>query len=110
MPRGNPKWKKGTSANPKGRPKGAKNKYGLTDLHKAMDKAAKNHDGQTLLENFCERAYSDSQCAIAILKKLLPDLKQIEATVEHGTVGYAIMTPAETCKAMNKATVGKKPK
>lgn len=111
MPRtGNPNWKKGVSGNPKGKPKGAKTKFGLADLKKALDKAAKNHNGQTLLESVCERAYADNQIAVAILKKLLPDLKQVEAVVDFGTTGYALLTPAEAAAQMDRATVGKKPR
>ena len=111
MARGNPAWKKGGGGgNPKGRPKGTSNRFNLTDLKKAMDKAAKVNGGKTLLESMCERAYKDNMVAVAILRKMLPDLKQVEAVIDVVNVGYALLSPAEACAAMDKATIGKKPK
>ena len=110
MRTGNPDWVKGVSPNPKGRPKGSKNRFSLSDLQKALDKAKAKHKGVSLLDHICSRAYESDIMAIAILKKMLPDLKQVEAAVDVALGGFAAMSPDEAAIQMDAATVGKKPK
>lgn len=102
----NPNWQKGVSGNPAGRPLGTKNKFSLADLQKSLDKAKENHGDVSLLDHVCDKAYDDNVIAIAILKKMLPDLKRMEAIVDVDMVGFAIMTPAEAAAAMDSATTG----
>ena len=102
-------WKPGESGNPAGRPKGTKNKFSIVDLQKAMDKAKEKNGGVSLLEHVCRKAYNDNGLAIAILKKMLPDLRRVEAIVDVDLVGFATMTPAEAAASMDKATLGEKP-
>ena len=107
---GNPNWVKGCEGpNPKGRPKGSKNRFSPKDLETALEKAREAHGGVSLLDHLCGKAYEDNKLGIAILKKMYPDLKQIEALVdvEHG--GYAGLTPAEAAAMMDAATTGTKP-
>ena len=105
----NSTWTKGKSANPTGRPKGAKTKWGISDLKRALAKAAKGQDGKSLLESMCERAYKNDRIAVAILKKMLPDLKMIDAVVEYGNKGYSCLTPSDAAEQMDDATIGEKP-
>ena len=51
-----------------------------------FDKAAEKHNGKDFLLHICEKAYNDNQLAICILKKILPDLKQVSALIE--ATGY----------------------
>lgn len=110
MRTGNPNWVKGKAQNPAGRPKGTKNKFSLAHLQRAMEKAKKTHSGQSLIESMCERAYTNDHVAIAILRKMLPDLRQVDAIVDVGTIGYACLTPEQACADMDAATIGTKPK
>ncbi len=72
-------WKKGQSGNPKGRKKGSKNKYrrGLDEAIAAVETAK----GKALLQQAVEMAYEDPRMMAAILKKILPDMRHIEAEV-----------------------------
>jgi len=99
-------WQKGECGNLKGRPVGSANRFSLYDLHKALDRAKNNHGGVSLLDHLCNIAYVDNTVAIAILKKMLPDLKRTEATVDVDVVGFAKMTPAEAAQAMDNLTTG----
>ena len=72
--RGNPNWVKGNIANPHGRPK----KPEIEELREALQAAKELKGGQSLLQSICARAYDDSSLAIAIMKKLLPDMTKAE--------------------------------
>ena len=79
--RGNPNWKKGVSGNPKGRPK-----KGLTEgdmLLAAIDKMEK-FKRLSILEHLVDRAYENDAVLIALLKKLVPDLKSMDINALFG--------------------------
>ena len=76
------RWKKGQSGNPNGRPRGLKSKYSR-ELEAAIDIVEKSKD-QKLLVRAVEMAYEDSRMMIAILKKILPDIRYVEADVRSG--------------------------
>jgi len=67
--RGNPNWEKGTSGNPLGRPKNPE----IQLLRDALE-MAKKEKGINLLNNIVLRAYESDTLAIAILRKLIPDM------------------------------------
>lgn len=80
MPRGKPKrnskgqWKKGYSGNPEGKSAPST----LSELQKAMRKVSKEK-GMNLAEHFVRRAYVSDKVLKSIFKKLLPDLKSVDA-------------------------------
>ena len=67
----NPNWKKGVSANPKGRPKGSRDF--ATELLQAI-KTVEKRDKQKLLEYAVSRAMTSDKVLCALLSKLVPDL------------------------------------
>lgn len=58
-----------------GRKKGVSN-Y-ITQLESALQKAAKKHH-QSFIERFVEMSYSNTQVAIALSNKVLPDLTKLQ--------------------------------
>lgn len=66
--------KKGEVRNPFGRPARPE----IQELREALEKARKNHD-KSFLEHFVEKAYQDNNVAIALAKKILPDLTDMSA-------------------------------
>ena len=84
----------GNPGNPKGRPK----KPEIDELRIALNKAAKKHD-KTLLDHAVERAYTDTNVLIAILRKLLPDLRSVEQDIRT-EVEQVATTEAEELKAL----------
>lgn len=68
----NPNWVKGVSGNPKGAPR----KPEIAELRKALREAKKSHKGKSFINSYVERAYTNSPMAIALLKKLVPDLNE----------------------------------
>ncbi len=69
-------WKKGQSGNPKGRPK--------VGFREAVDKAIqeiRDEDGNDLMKNIVRRAFKSDPLAIAILRKYLPDLNDVNGNI-----------------------------
>lgn len=70
---------KGQSGNPKGKPKGATE---AAMLRRALDKWGKSlHPHQTFFEVVAEAAFKDSTVMVAVLKKIIPDLKQNDLNI-----------------------------
>ena len=69
-------WKKGQSGNPLGRQKGIRSE--AEKLRQALKKVEKERDVD-FYQHFCERALEDNHILIALMKKLVPDMKQIES-------------------------------
>lgn len=74
---GNPNWKKGQSGNPKGRPK----KPFIEQLEFALRKEGRAR-GVKFFQHVAQLAYTSESMAIAVLKKILPDLKQVESKIK----------------------------
>jgi hypothetical protein len=64
---------KGQSGNPGGRPKNSE----ASMLKKAMRRIEKKR-GVNFYERFCEMALEDPSVMVALMKKIIPDLKQVE--------------------------------
>lgn len=72
-------WVKGVSGNPKGKTVGATNKW-----RRKLDEAIaiiENKKKQHLLHRAIEMAYEDPRVMVAVLKKILPDMRYVEADV-----------------------------
>jgi hypothetical protein len=88
----NPNWKKGVSGNPNGRPPNPIR----TQLDKALKDVEKRHK-KSIIEHALHEAYKDNTLLAAILRKLLPDLKSVEAKVSQDAPFRLIidMTPVK---------------
>lgn len=92
------KWKKGYSGNPNGRPTTDL----LTDLQDAI-KVQGRKKGKTLVQHFVQRAYEEDKVLISIFKKLLPDLKSVDARLLlQGGLDLSHYTDRELDKEINK--------
>jgi len=72
--RGKP-WPKGVSGNPKGRPKLGDTK--LDNLLRGI-RAVEGKEKINILEDFIKRSLKSDTLAVALMRKLYPDLKSIE--------------------------------
>jgi hypothetical protein len=69
-------WQKGQSGNLKGRPANP----AIDELRKALARA-KKRQGVDFLDHFVDLAYKDTACAIALAKKLLPDVSSVKQEI-----------------------------
>lgn len=72
-------------ANPTGRPKNPE----MAEFRKALANVQAEKDRLPIFEHFIREAYNDHTVLIALLRKMLPDLKQIEADIK--TEGFRII-------------------
>lgn len=75
-------FKKGQSGNPAGRPQGAVNKE-LKELKDAVGKVGKGRR-KTIFKHFVERAYQSDHVLIALMKKIVADVKFEERNLNIG--------------------------
>ena len=73
------RWKPGVSGNPEGRPKGSKNKWNR-QLDEAIE-AVQKEQGIDLMVQAVRMAYGDAKMMAALLKKILPDKRYVEADI-----------------------------
>ena len=66
-------FQKGQSGNPAGRKKGHSS---IRDKFNQALKSVEKQQGKTFLKHLCELAYSDPKVAVALAKKILPDLTE----------------------------------
>ena len=86
---GNPNWKKGISANPKGRPKGSGSQ--LPQLLEAIKRVEKKLK-LDYFEIMVLRSLHEPSVMNAIARKLIPDLKAVEITGQEGGTIKIIVT------------------
>ena len=84
-------WEKGQSGNPRGRQKGIRSE--AEKLRQAMRKVENERDVD-FYQHFCERAFEDNQILVALMKKFVPDMKQIDSEVNMNTNVGVITLPA----------------
>lgn len=77
-----------------------------SDLLSALAKDKSEHDGQSIIEYFIGVARQDNTVLIALMRKILPDLRQIEATIEHSDNEWADRTPRDIVNDMDNLTTG----
>lgn len=75
-------WKKGESGNPNGRPPTGQAE--LEQLRAAIKKVSKKEE-KSLFEHFIQRAYDNDGVLIAVMKKIIADMKHIEAEINIET-------------------------
>lgn len=77
---------KGKSGNPKGRPKGSKNKFSVKDMMAALESEAIKQGVKSTYAYVAKRFYADDHVLVSIMKKMLPDLKSVDMVVRPGDV------------------------
>ena len=92
-------WAKGESGNLSGRRRSNWRKI----FDAAIDADTEKH-GQSIFEYAIAEARNDNTLLAVILKKCLPDLKQVESMVDVGIKGYALLTPSQACAEMDEAS------
>jgi len=72
-------FQKGKSGNPNGRPKGSMD---FTSQLKAVIKEVEKEKGISLIKFAVQKAYTNPQVLIALLKKIIPDMSKSDVQVE----------------------------
>jgi hypothetical protein len=67
-------FKKGKSGNPNGRPKGSGAIKELNEIIKTVEKRKQ----KKLFTHFVNRAYQEDKVLVALMKKLVPDLRSVD--------------------------------
>lgn len=104
-------FKKGQSGNPKGRKKGIPNKR--TELLSAIKYVQGTKNPETgkkrkkLLVHAVEQAYGDKTVLIALLKKLIPDMRELDVEVS-GVIGLRQLLDNIDGKSLGPTGVEKK--
>ena len=78
MPKTRTSWKSGQTGNPRGRPKGKTPFEELKDAIKIVEKERRTK----LYQHFVNTAFEDNTVLVALMRKLAPDMKQIDSSVE----------------------------
>jgi len=98
-------YKKGQSGNPAGRPLGAVNKE-LQALKRAVASVGKTKK-KTVFMHFVERAYKSDNVLIALLKKIVADVKYVESNLNIGgqegnPIGIIMFDGTDTKRKVHK--------
>ena len=88
--------------------KGYKYDFTLSALKDALSKDKDKHNGETILDYFIKKAREDNKVLIALVKKILPDLRGDTLIIEPKGE-WATKTPAQIAEEMTKSTVGDLP-
>ena len=96
-------WDKGQSGNPGGRPKGPKSE--LAKLREAV-KHIERKKGVTLYEHFVKQAFKDNAVLTALTKKLVPDLKQIDGSIDRKQLSLLSISPSPEFQELIQAFLG----
>ena len=83
-------WEKGQSGNPHGRPRNAV----MDELKKAIKQVEKEQNCR-LLVHMVRKAYTSDLVMVALMKKILPDLQQIDTEINPsgGQISLIIQYP-----------------
>ncbi len=73
------------NANPNGRPRNSE----IDEFRAAIARVQKQQDRIPIFDHFVEEAYKDNTVLIALMRKMLPDLKMVEADIK--TEGFRII-------------------
>lgn len=85
-------WKPGQCPNPRGRPKGTKERDYMLEAKLEVEKEKK----KSIYRHAFERAFEDDRVLIAMLKKLVPDMAYIESdTVQSLADIFALVMGAK---------------
>jgi hypothetical protein len=100
-------WKKGQSGNPTGRPKGLpQNKYrALLDYAIGEMEKKKN---MTIMERALEMAWDDPTMMTTVLRKILPDMKQVEIDMTAGHEAWLDLVDNFAAAVKGKAALAQK--
>ena len=91
----------GNCANPKGRPRNSE----IDEFRQALKEVeAGDCDRKPIFKHFIEQAYEDRTVLIALMRKILPDLKMVEADIRTEGFRIIIERPQDSLKNPQNAT------